>query len=178
MQNSIKLFGLLFLALTLVTTACKKDEETEEELITTIVLHLVASDGSLDQEFEWNDLDGDGGTAPTIDNIRLTAGLTYTCHVEVYNRLETPEEDVTVEIMDESAEHLFVYTPSGADLTVVSTDTDSNGDVFGLMTTWTAGAASTGSINVVLKHEPDKTATDPGSTGETDFDIVFPVEIL
>ena len=178
MKNSLKLFALLFLAITLTTTACKKDEETEEELITTVVLHLVAADGSLDQKYEWNDLDGDGGTVPTIDNIMLNSGVTYSCSVEVYNRSETPEEDITEEINAESAEHLFVYIPDGVDVTVVAADMDSNGDPFRLMTTWTAGAASVGSMNILLKHEPDKGATDPNSTGETDFDVSFPVRIL
>lgn len=166
------------LLLTLVFAACKKDKkETEQENITTVVVHLTATDGSLDQEFEWNDADGPGGNAPDIQTIALAAGKTYTCHLHVYDRSQSPAEDITEEIEAESAAHLFVFSVSTANLQIADADTDDNGKPFRLETTWTTGAASSGTVNVVLKHEPDKSAADPNATGETDFDVTFPVTI-
>ena len=65
----------------------------------------------------------------------------------------------------------------GANIQIADADVDSNGKPFRLETVWTTGAASSGTVNVVLKHEPDKSAADPNATGETDFDVTFPVTI-
>lgn len=172
-------FGILAVLITATSlSSCKKDTSTEQELVTTVVVHLIASDGSLNQEFEWNDLDGPGGTAPTVDNILLSSGKTYSCHVHVYDRSKTPEIDVTTEIEAENTKHLLVFTTDGVNVTIVPTDTDDNGQAFRLDTNWTAGALSVGTVTITLKHEPDKNAADPDSTGETDFEVSFPVRIL
>lgn len=174
--SRLGLLALLILAFSL--NSCKKETGTEQELITTVVVHLIASDGSLNQEFEWNDLDGPGGTAPTVDNILLTTGKTYNCNIQVYDRSKTPEEDITEEIKAENTEHLLVYSTDGVNITIVPADTDDNGQVFRLNTNWTAGALSVGTLTITLKHEPDKNAANPDITGDTDFEVSFPVRIL
>ncbi|TNE49779.1 MAG: hypothetical protein EP344_17860 [Bacteroidetes bacterium] len=178
LTNTSKLTVLALLFLSVAFNACKKDDTTAQELITTVVIHLKAGDGSLDQRFEWNDPDGDGGTAPTVDNIQLTSGTVYVCEVEVYDRSQDPEVDITTEIKAESAAHLFVFKPDAVNVIVTAADFDSNGAPFRQKTTWTAGALSVGSMTIALKHEPDKSAADPDSTGETDFEVSFPVRIL
>ncbi|MBL7804736.1 MAG: type 1 periplasmic binding fold superfamily protein [Saprospiraceae bacterium] len=176
MMLKLTFLTLIFLALGI--TACKDDKkETEQENITTVVVHLTATDGSLDQEFEWNDADGPGGNAPDIQPITLAAGKTYNCHIHVYDRSQSPAEDITEEIEEENTEHLFVFAVTGANIQIADADVDSNGKPFRLETVWTTGAASSGTVNVVLKHEPDKSAADPNATGETDFDVTFPVTI-
>jgi hypothetical protein len=48
-----------------------------------------------------------------------------------------------------------------------------------LETSWTTGAASSGTFRVVLKHQPGlKSATSGSSTGETDLDITFETNII
>ncbi len=178
MKKLIKLGAFALLGLSLTWTGCKKDNATEPEVITTVVLHLKATDGSLDQAFEWNDPDGDGGNAPTVDNILLATGKTYTCKIQVLDRSQTPEVDITDEIEAENTEHLFVFKTDGVNITIAGADTDANGKPFRLSTTWTAGALSLGAVTVTLKHEPDKNAVDPDATGETDFEVDFPVRIL
>ncbi|MBK8965517.1 MAG: hypothetical protein R3D58_21375 [Saprospiraceae bacterium] len=177
MKSNILKISAFALLLSLAFTACKKDETTEQEVITTVVARIFAADGSLDQSFEWNDLDGPGGNAPTIDNIILAANKTYNCTIEVYDRSTTPDRDITLEIDSEKAEHLFVYTPDGVNITVSSSDTDENGKPFDRVVVWQTGTASVGSMTVVLKHEPDKDAANPAQTGETDFEVAFPVRI-
>lgn len=178
MQTNTLKFGMLALLLLAgALTACNKDESTEQEVITTVVAHLVAADGSLDQTYEWNDLDGPGGNVPTIDNIILAANKTYNCTIEVYDRSTSPDRDLTLEIDAEKTAHLFVYTPDGVNITVSSSDTDANGKPYDRVGIWQTGTASVGSMTVVLKHEPDKNAANPAQTGDTDFDVAFPVRI-
>lgn len=178
MQTNMLKFGFLaVLMMALTFVACKKDDDTEQETITTVVVHLKATDGSFDQEFTWDDRDGDGGNAPTIDEIALPANKTFNCTVRFLDRSKTPEEDITEEVEEESAEHLLVYTVTGANLTIVATDTDSNGKPFRLKTTWTTGNTSTGSVKITLRHEPNKDAANPDITGEVDAEVEFPVKV-
>ena len=158
-------------------TACKKDDTTEQENITTIEVHLTGS-GGFEQKFFWRDLDGAGGNAPETDTIVIPAqNLDLQCHVHVYDESKTPLEDITEEIEAESAAHLFTYLVSGANLTVVPDDADTNGAPFNLETVWKSGNASDGTVRIRLYHEPaDKTDTNnPG--GEVDLDVTFPVKI-
>ena len=158
-------------------TSCKKDDTTEQELITTVVVHLTATDGSFDQEFEWDDRDGDGGNSPVIDEIVLPANKTFQCNVHFYDRSKTPEVDITAEVKADNVAHLLVYTVSGAAVTITPDDTDDNGKPFRLETTWVAGAASTGTVKVVLRHEPDKNAANPDVTGDVDVEAAFVVKV-
>lgn len=173
----LKVNILAALLLILALASCKKDNTTEQELITTIVVHLTATDGSFEQEFEWNDPDGDGGNAPTIEDIVLPAGKTFHCHIHFYDRSKTPAEDITAEVESENTAHLLVYTVSGANLTVTPDDADDNGKPFRLETTWVTGAASTGTVQVVLRHEPDKSAANPDVTGDVDAAADFAVKV-
>jgi hypothetical protein len=177
MKKTSTLLALMALSLTALTfTACDKDEETAEENITTIEVHLTGANG-LDQKFFWNDTDGDGA-ANTIDTIQLDATLNNVqAHIHVYDRSVTPELDITEEIEEEGVDHLITYTVSGAALTIANLNTDANGAPLGITSTWATGAAGKGSLNIRLFHEPtDKTnAANPG--GSVDFDVTFPVVV-
>jgi len=172
------LFLLLF-ALTMGFFACKDDDDnidTEQELITTVVLHFTGP--GVDQEFEFEDLDGAGGNNPTTDTIvlpPLTGNLR--CHIHVYDRSKTPQEDITEEIEAEDEEHLFVFNIQGADMAFVYDDADSNGAPLGIETIWTTDQPSAGSLRVTLYHEPTNKIylSDPG--GDVDVEVTFPVVI-
>jgi hypothetical protein len=57
-------------------------------------------------------------------------------------------------------------------------DEDANGLPLGLETSWTTGAASSGKFRVMLKHQPAlKTTSSTSSTGETDLDTEFTINI-
>jgi hypothetical protein len=164
--------GLLF------TTGCKKDDdETEEENITSIVLHFTGP--GLDKEFEWSDADGDGGNAPTIQEIVLPA-LTgnIKCHIHVYDKSKTPIVDITEEIEAEALEHLVVFNLDGTvDANWLYDDTDSNGKPLGINTKWTTDQPSTGKLKVTLYHEPTNKDNLASPGGSVDFDIEFPIKI-
>ena len=172
------LFLLLF-ALTMGFFACGNDDDTndtEQELITTVVLHFTGP--GVDQEFEFEDLDGAGGNNPTTDTIvlpPLTGNLR--CRIHVYDRSKTPVEDITEEIEAEADEHLFVFNVSGPDMGFVYDDADSNGAPLGIETIWTTDQPSTGNLRVTLYHEPTNKSnlSDPG--GDVDVEVTFPVVI-
>lgn len=163
---------LALLAQTLFFAACKDDsDETIEENITKVEVHLTG--GGINKEFKWEDADGDGGNAPTIESIDILPNVVYTAHIHVYDGAT----EITSEIEDEKNAHLFTFTVTGANLTVGDLDLDGNGKPFGGDSKWTAAGASAGSANIKLYHEPtDKTNTSaPG--GEVDLDVTFPVRI-
>lgn len=170
-------YSIIFLAITamaITASSCKKDDKTESENITKVVMHLSAA--GFDQEFEAKETNGDG-VWDSIDEIVLPAGTNnLNCHIHVYDETQSPVLDLTEEIEAESAVHIFTYKISGAELTIKPNDSDSNGKPLNLETLWDTGNASNGTVQVKLHHEPsDKTATDPG--GEIDFDVTFPVKV-
>jgi hypothetical protein len=88
-----------------------------------------------------------------------------------------PNADFTEQIKGESAAHLLVYTVSTANLTVNNLNNDGNGKPFGQTANFITTVANAGTLRVVLKHNPDKNASNPSSTGESDVDVTFPVVI-
>lgn len=149
-----------------LAAGCEDDDEpddgNENEVITTVGVTFTPSGGGTAETFEFDDPDGDGGAAPTIDAIDLAAG-NYTVTVSFENRLENPPEDITAEIMDEADEHQIFFTGSavegpatsnsGAPLTHTYDDEDANGLSIGLSNSITA-AAGTGDLVVTLRHMP------------------------
>ena len=168
---TIVVAGLLLL----VIPACDKnkvdepDPHNEEELITTVQLEFTGKGTT--RTFEFRDPDGDGGEAPGVDTIRLDTSAVYDVSIKVLNESVDPAEDLTTEIQEEKAEHLFCFTPNNVDISVSITDTDGSYPL-GLESGWQTGNAGSGTVKVVLKHQPDvKDGTcDPG---ETDVEVNF-----
>ena len=146
----------------------------------------------------WFDADGDGANDGVADGpINLDANTEYTLAITLANTVE--EEDITAEIAEEDDEHMFFFSftadifsnPTGdgnvdnRDDPVNYLDEDSeaqdgSGQPVGLLTSWTAGSATsaTGEFRVILKHQPgQKSATSDASTGGTDLDIPFDINI-
>ena len=70
----------------------------------------------------------------------------------------------------------------GLNATVSYVDLDDDGKPLGLLTEVETGAASSGSFQVILRHEPDKSAGatigDPSAAGgETDLSVTFAVSV-
>jgi len=138
------------------------DDGNEEEVITSVILTFTPQAGGAAISATFDDPDGDGGDAPTVDPVDLPAG-DYTLAVAFENRLETPAEDITVEVSDEADEHqVFLFGTAvngpasdvaGAPLTHAYSDTDSNGFPIGLSNSITA-ATGTGTLTLVLRHLP------------------------
>ena len=170
------------LALSLFLTACDSTEPDEgageEELITRAVLTLVDSQSN-PMMVTATDPDGDG-TNFQIDTINLTAGETYSGSIGFFDDING--EAITPEIEEEDDEHQLFYTPGGGAVgrvVVTVNDQDGNGLPVGLDFTVavSAGAAASGTLNVVLSHYDDEPKNGTDRSDETDIDVTFPVNI-
>jgi len=72
-------------------------------------------------------------------------------------------------------DHLFCFTPSGANVSITRTDSDGVYEL-GLQSQWITGAASDGTTQIVLKHQPG-IKDGSCSPGETDIELNFNTKI-
>ncbi|SEE46158.1 type 1 periplasmic binding fold superfamily protein [Tenacibaculum sp. MAR_2010_89] len=187
-MKHIKLLAVLFIS-AFTITSCSDDEVptpvNEEEVITTMTIVLTPSAGGNAVTIQSKDLDGDGPNAPVITGGTLAANTTYNADITLLNETESPAEDITKEVAEEADEHQFFYSTSGgvnSTFTYAGTN-DANGNPVGIKFTVATGAAGTGNYTVILRHEPNKTATGvkggdiTNAGGETDIEVVFPITI-
>lgn len=174
---------LSFFALTILTvfSACEKDDDdgpdNEEELITRVSLLFTDNTGAT-YTFEASDPEGDGLTPDEIDEVQLPANTDLTLAVSFWNDAASGgPENITIEVAEESLAHLICFEVSGAMAKPIITDKDEAGDPLGILSSFTTGTAGSGTLEVRLKHEPDKAATSPCTTGETDVEVTFDVSI-
>jgi hypothetical protein len=171
----------------------EEDPNEEEEFIDQVVLTFTPTSGGDAVIVTWSDPDGEGAQDGAPDGpINLSADTEYDLAITLANTVES--EDKTGEILEEDDEHQFFFSftadifsnpagdgniDNGAD-PVNYNDEDDNGLPVGLSTKWTTSSAtaSTGEFRVVLKHQPgQKSATSDASTGGTDIDIPFEINI-
>jgi len=185
-MDNFKILFIALMAITLLTTSCGDDEveiPIEEEVITTLNYTLTGAGTTVTLSFQ--DLDGDGGNAPTITGGTLAANTTYSGSLELLNESNPDDvEDITEEIEEEDEEHQFFFqTTGGISVTYDSEDVDADGNPIGLQNTLTTGAAGDGTVTVTLRHEPNKGGegvadgdiTNAG--GETDIEVTFDVTV-
>lgn len=174
---------LAFAAITI--TGCKKDDDNvknptppnEEELITTLKVILVDSANTADvRTFVYSDIDGDGGNPATADDILLSPGKTYYATLLLLNEAVNPVDTISKEIEEEAVDHLFIFEPHDANLSVVITDRDVNGLPLGLSSTWKTGAVGNTHIHITLKHQPG-VKNGSAAPGEVDIEAQFEVKI-
>lgn len=179
--SSLKRMGMcLALVASLFLASCDNDDSppdpvNEEEVITTLIATLTPASGGTAVVMTYQDLDGDGPNAPTVDvSGNLMGNTTYNGVIQVLNETESPAENITLEVLEESDEHQFFFTFTGSIAGATATDTDSLGNPLGVtfdLTTNTAGAAT---LSIVLRHEPTKPNTGLASAGgETDIQADF-----
>ena len=176
----------VFCILFSLSSCKKKDPEpiNEEELITTLRMTFSPEGGGSNIIFQWKDIDGDGGNDPVLMQPALKENTVYNTTITLLNESESPVEDVTQEIRRELESHQFFFIiPSTLKLDVRYNDRDSNNNPIGLSSVFTTREASTGILQVILRHEPNKSASgvstgdvsDAG--GETDIEVDFNVQI-
>ncbi|MDH7912498.1 type 1 periplasmic binding fold superfamily protein [Winogradskyella sp. SYSU M77433] len=182
--KTIKLLALLFVA-NIAAVSCSSDDDGDdhghhhdEELITTVTYRLTNGTDVVTLEFQ--DLDGDGSAAPTYDiSGPLTANTTYTGSIQLLNETENPADNITEEVQNEGDEHEFFISSSISDIAITKTDVDENGNPIGIESSLTTGNAGTGTLTVILKHEPTKPndGTADGAGGSTDVQVTFNIEV-
>ncbi len=181
--------------------ACGDDggATNENEVITSVMLSFAPPAGA-PVLAEFDDPDGDGGQAPTVQPVNLVANTTYAMTVRFQNRLEDPAEEITEEVREESDVHLLLFTGSAVvgpatanttgPLTQAYADTDANGLPIGLAST-IATKPGNGQLIVTLRHmppeEPPRKAADTLAQvktsgvdsigGSTDAQVTFTVTV-
>ena len=190
MKNS----KILAIALVSIFTfsSCSDDDDKptpviEEEVITTLKAVYTPVGGGTEIILQSRDLDGDGPNDAIISvSGKFAQGTTYNGVLTFLNETESPAEDKTEEIKELALEHQVFYQKTAGINNIIYADTpsnkDSNGNPIGLESVFTTTGAATGTIRIILKHEPNKSALNVangdvanagGSTDiEADFNIV------
>lgn len=150
----------------------------EEELITTLVVSLESATDKI--ELRYTDLDGDGPNPGVFQAPNLKPNTTYEGKLQFLNESESPAEDITLEIEEESNDHQVFYVVNGLNVTIEPVNIDSNGYYLGTsfnLTTLTA--ASEGQLQFILRHLPTKPNDGNPSTagGATDLSVIFNLKI-
>lgn len=180
-------------------SSCDDNDPVKEdtpELITKATLTFTPAGGGTVVTATATDPDGEGVQDIEMDGpIVLKPNTSYALSISLINELAKPtdeEYDIAAEVKEEGDEHMFFFSwtndafsdPAGngnvdnRNDAVNYDDEDDNGLPVGLETSWTTGAASTGKFRVMLKHQPDlKSGTSTSSTGESDLDVEFDLEI-
>lgn len=170
-------------------TACKKDDtkpgddhdhDHEAELITTMTLIFDdTTSANEDVIATFSDPDGDGGNGPAqFDTINLKSNKIYHVSILLLDNSKSPADTISNEVAEEANEHHLFFHFTGANITHTYLDEDTNTPPLpiGLMTRWVTGVASTGTSQIILKHQPGvKDGTQ--IPGETDVDVTFQTKI-
>lgn len=177
------ILNLLFL---LTLLGCKKDDDNlknppepdnDQEILTTIRINFLENvSGGENVSATFRDPDGPLGNGPDIfDTIFLQPNTSYSASILLLNEIVSPADTISVEVKEEGDEHLFCFEPSNVDLTITRTDFDGKYEI-GLESKWETKDPGTGSVKVLLKHQPE---VKDGSCnlGETDLEVDFPVVI-
>ncbi|OOG74934.1 hypothetical protein [Algoriphagus sp. A40] len=196
MKNYKRLPIYLFAALAFGFASCESEDpvpENEGEVITDVTLNFQELGGGgnpVGSAFSAKASDPEGievGATPTIETVTLTKGKTYRMTITVTNSIEG--EDITAEILAEGDEHQFFFLGSAFTNILTIAYDDPSGELIGLqneLTVSASPASNNGQLQVVLRHDLDKSypgATNPNfedfvkAGGETDLDITFPVVI-
>lgn len=190
-MKTLKYLSLLFIT-SLSLTACSSDDDpiavNEEELITTVTaVYTPVGDGDT-ITLKYQDLDGEGADAPIITvSGDFQANTTYNGSVTFLNETTDPADNITLEILEEGDEHQLFYQTTGSlnsfTYSNATNDLDSNGLPIGLQSVFTTTTAATGTLTIILRHEPNKEAENvsngdiTNAGGSTDASVSFSIVV-
>ena len=172
----------LLILIPLLYSSCGKDPvpEPQAEVITTLEVALTpAGSATPSVVLKFSDPDGEIGAMPpeVTQTGSFVANTIYAAALTLTNVTEVPPVNMTEEILAEKEDHLFCYSVDLVNLSISNFDLDANLLPVGITSTWTTGTASSGTVTVVLRHQPGlKTGACPGP-GDTDISVTFDVTI-
>lgn len=179
-------FLLVCMASLVFLNSCGEPDDPEdphqEEVITTLIYTLKA-DGQDDVVLSFEDADGDGGGAPVITAGKLAANTTYNGTIELWNRSEDPDDEITPEVQEEGEDHQFFFESTLSSVVISYDDKDASDEPIGLKTQLSTGDAGEGTLKVTLRHEPNKGADEvsngsiTNAGGETDIEVSFDLDV-
>jgi hypothetical protein len=200
-KNKLSRF-LPFYALTLVSflafTSCNNDDDApvpvnEEELITTVTAVYTPEGGGTAVTLQYKDLDGDGPNKPvTTISGAFETNKTYNGVVTFKNESVNPAVDITAEVKEEGDAHQVFYQKTGTlnafTYGTAASNWDKNGKPIGLESVFITTGNASGTLKIILKHEPNKSAAGvatgdiTNAGGATDavaeFDITVVAKII
>ncbi len=149
----------------------------EEELITTLVVTLESATDQI--ELRYTDLDGDGPNQGVFQAPNLKPNTTYSGKLQFLNESESPAEDITLEIEEESNDHQVFYVVNGLNATIEPVNIDLNGYYLGTTFSLTTLSVSEGQLQFILRHLPTKPNDGNPATagGATDLSVIFNLKI-
>jgi len=184
-MHPTKFLALLFTCTLFVAASCEKEDPeppNTPEVISVLSYTLTPEGGGDAVVFQFEDLDGDGGNAPTITNGTLTANTVYDGALTLFVEGEGGRESLNPEIEEEDEEHQFFFQ-TDAGVTVAYADMDADGNPIGLASKLTTTEAGTGTMTIILHHEPMKSAEGvasgdiTNSEGSTDVEANFVLDV-
>ena len=189
MKSFLKLLTLVLIANLIISCSSDDDNTTlpppvnEEEVITTLIATFEPQGGGTTVELISRDLDGDGPDAPVVTiSGPFESDIIYDGTVQFLNELESPAEDITIEVEEEGSEHQIFYSVTNGLGTFAYADQDADGNPIGIEFTFQTAITATpidGLMTVTLIHEPNKDAAGvsagdiANAGGATDFEGVF-----
>ncbi|HNF49198.1 MAG TPA: hypothetical protein PKO18_02900 [Chitinophagales bacterium] len=189
-MKSTKVIKVVCLTISmLVVFGCKKKDPVlinEAELITTVKVVFTDTLTNQNYTFQWEDLDGDGASQPIITSDTLPKNTYFTTQIELWNKQNNPEENITTEVEEEGIAHQFFYSVSPGTLLQYFNyeDSDEDGKPIGLIFSCKSnGTGGEGMFKLILRHLPDKfalgvsTGDITNANGETDVEIEYPFVI-
>lgn len=172
--QSFKRLSLALLAFILFANL-RCPQGSDGEPLNRIELHLTATDGStFDQTFVAHDTDGDW-FLDSIQTLSLPANTTFNCAISIFKDFNKRTLDLSSEIDSERNDHEFEYTFEGAGLSVDSLNQDKLLRPYGRQSVWTTAANGSGTLQIVLQHEPFWKSSS--NRDLIDFDLTFPIAI-
>lgn len=184
---------LLALSTLLIFQGCRDDDDddfltpppvNEEEVITRLELTFEETESG--EEYLWvrSDPDGDGGNPPTFEMDTLLENSTFLMTIRLFNETTDPVEELTGEVEEEAEDHQFFFEYNEAlDFELIYNDIDTDQNPIGLSNTVDTGEAESVILTVILRHQPDKFATDvaagdiTNAGGDTDIEVTFAGEV-
>lgn len=187
-MNNLKLSAFALFAI--LFASCSADDNTsapvnEEEVITTVTATFTPQGGGSAIILTSRDLDGDGPNVPVITSSgNFATNTTYDASLDLLNETLTPAESITDEIIEEALDHQFFFSGTNNIGTFAyAIPYDGNAHPVGVNFTFTTTSAASGNLTVILRHQPDKSASGVSSGditnagGETDAQVTFPVVV-
>jgi hypothetical protein len=190
MKNS-KILAIALVSIFTFSSCSDDDKPTptvENEVITTVTAVYTPVEGGTQITLKSRDLDGNGSNPPIVTfSGKFAQGKTYNGVVTFLNEMVNPAEDITEEIKELALEHQVFYQKTGGINNIIYADTpsnkDLNGNPVGLESVFTTTGVATGTITIILKHEPNKSAPNvangdiKNAEGTTDVEVTFDIVV-
>ncbi|MFY8186527.1 MAG: type 1 periplasmic binding fold superfamily protein [Flavobacterium sp.] len=184
MKKRVLATGLFLVGL--LSMSCDNDDANpvvDQEVITTLTATFVPQGGGQNVVLTYRDLNGTPVITPSVGQFQ--AGVTYNGSLQLLNELESPAEDINVEIEEKDLEHQFFFSTNNNIGSFNYVDFDVNGKPIGLEFTFNVNNVSTtGNLTIILRHDLDKNGAGvslgniANAGGETDIEVTLPIQVV